>query len=81
MYFALGIRDLLESTQLSLEFFYSLDDFQIHFIEMCFKQNLDDKMGMLNEIEKYNYHLFEEFKIQRLESMYGVDVDYIKKAG
>ena len=81
MYFAMGIRDLLQTTQLNLEFFYGLGDFQLHFIEMCFKQALDDKMGMLTELEMYNYHLFEEFKIQKLESMYGLDADYFKKAG
>ena len=80
MYFATGIRDLLQTTQLNLEFFYELDDFQINFIEMCFKQSLDNKMGMLTEVEKYNYHLFEEFKLQQLESMYGVDADYFKKS-
>ena len=81
MYFATGIRDLLQSAQLSLEFFEELDDFQINFIEMCFKQSIDDKMGLLNEVEKYNYHLFEEFKIQKLETLYGVDADYFKKVG
>lgn len=80
MYFATGMRDLLQTTQLSLEFFFELDNFQINFIEMCFKQSLDDKMGMLTEVERYNYHLFEEFKMQQIESQYGVDAEYLKKA-
>lgn len=80
MYFATGMRDLLQTTQLNLEFFKELDDFQINFIEMCFRQSLDEKMGLMSEIEKYNYHLFEEFKIQSIERMYGIDPDFIKNA-
>ena len=79
MYFATGMRDLLQTTQLNLEFFKELDDFQINFIEMCFRQSLDEKMGLMSEIEKYNYHLFEEYKIQSIERMYGIDPDLIKK--
>lgn len=80
MYFATGMRDLLQTTQLNLEFFNELESFQIHFIDMCFKQSIDDKMGLMSEIEQYNYHLFEEFKIQNIERMYGVGAEYIKKA-
>ena len=81
MYYAKGMRDLLQTTQLNLEFFDELDEFQLHFVEMCFKQSLDDKMGMMTELEEYNLHLFEEFKLRKLEQMYGIDPDYIKKAG
>lgn len=80
MYYAKGMRDLLQTTQLSMDFFEDLDDFQINFIEMCFKQSLDEKMGLVSEIEKYNLHLFEEFKLRKIEQLYGVDPDYIKKA-
>ena len=80
MYFATGMRDLLQTTQLSLEFFFELDNFQINFIEMCFKQSLDEKIGMLTEVERYNYHLFEEFKMQQIESQYGINPEYLKKA-
>jgi hypothetical protein len=79
MYFATGMRDLLQTTQLSLEFFFELDNFQINFIEMCFKQSLDEKMGMLTEVERYNYHLFEEYKMQQIENQYGVDPEFFKK--
>lgn len=79
MYYAKGMRELLQSSQLSMEFFEYLDDFQLNFIEMCFKQSMDDKMGLIGEIEKYNYHLFEEFRLRKLEKMYGVDSDYLKK--
>lgn len=80
MYFATGMRDLLQTTQLNLEFFKELDDFQINFIEMCFKQSLDEKMGLMTEVEKYNYHLFEEYRIQSIERMYGIDPDSLKSA-
>ncbi|MFT6630390.1 MAG: hypothetical protein ACJAS4_000326 [Bacteriovoracaceae bacterium] len=80
MYVAKGMRDLLQSTQLNMEFFESLDNFQIHFIEMCFKQSMDDKMGMMADVERYNLHLFEEFKLRQLEDLYGVDPEYFKKS-
>lgn len=80
MYYAKGMRDLLQTTELSLDFFDELDNFQINFIEMCFKQSIDEKMGLMTEIEKYNYHLFEEYKIRKIEDMYGVDPNYFKKS-
>lgn len=79
MYFGRGMRDLLGSTQLNMEFFSDLDQFQIHFIEMCFKQAIESKMGLLNDVEKYNYHLFEEFKMRQFEDMYGIDEELFKK--
>jgi len=80
MYYAKGMRDFLQSTQLNMEFFNELDAFQLHFIEMCFKQSIDGKMGLMNEVERYNYHLFEEFKMRQIEDLYGVDPEYFKKS-
>jgi hypothetical protein len=80
MYYAKGMRDLLRTTQLSMEFYKELDDFQINFIEMCFKQSIDETMGLLTDVERYNLHLFEEYKLNALEEMYGIDSGYIKKA-
>lgn len=81
MYYAIGLRDLLSTTRLNREFFEELDTFQIHFIDMCFKQALEAQMGLMTEVEYYNYELFEEFKMDMIEEQYGVDPDYIKKAG
>ncbi len=81
MYYAAGLREVLQTTQLSMEFFEDLDEFQLNFIEMCFKQSLDGKMGLMTDVEQYNLSLFEEFKIRQLEDMYGVDAEYFKKAG
>ncbi|MAX66691.1 MAG: hypothetical protein CME66_07120 [Halobacteriovoraceae bacterium] len=80
MYYAKGMRELLQTTQLSMEFFEDLDDFQIHFIEMCFRQSIDDKMGLMSEVERYNLHLFEEFKIKQIEDMYGIEAEFFKKS-
>ncbi len=80
MYYAKGMRDLLRTTQLSFEFFKELDEFQLNFIEMCFRQSMDERMGMLSDIEKYNLHLYEEFKLNQLEEMYSLDGDYFKKS-
>lgn len=74
------MRDLLRTTQLSFEFFKELDEFQLNFIEMCFRQSMDERMGMLSDIEKYNLHLYEEFKLNQLEEMYSLDGDYFKKS-
>lgn len=80
MYYAKSMRDLLVQTQLNIEFFESLDNFHIQFIDMCFKQSVDDKMGLMGNIEAYNYQLFEEYKLQQIEKMYGVDPDLLKNA-
>lgn len=48
---------------------------------MCFKKLYDEQMGMFTELESYNYQLFEDFKAYYYESKYGVDEDYLKKAG
>lgn len=80
MYYAIGLRDMLKSTQLSVEFFESLDNFQIHFIEMCFRQSIEIQMGMMTEIEMYNYNLFMDFKTYLFEHMYGVEEQFYKKA-
>jgi hypothetical protein len=81
MYFAKSLRDILKTTQLSAEFFETLDEFQLHFIEMCFHQALEEQMGMMTEVEEYNYHLFEEYKAYKFEEKYGVDEYYWKKTG
>lgn len=62
MYYAKSLRDIIRSSQLNREFFEGLDEFHIHFIDMCFKQILEDQMGILSDIERYNYHAFEDFK-------------------
>lgn len=80
MYYARGIRDLLRTHQLSVEFYSELDAFQIQFIEMCFKQSLDERMGLMSEVEQYNYHLFEDFKSQAFEEKYGIIEEFWKKA-
>lgn len=80
MYYAKGLRDMLRTTQLSIEFYESLDEFQLHFIEMCFYQTLEVQMGMMNEVEMYNYHLFEDFKAYLFEEKYGIDEKFYKKA-
>ena len=80
MYYARGMRDLLQTTQLNMEFFEDLNSFQIHFIEMCFRQSLDYKMGIMTDVEEYNLHLFEEFKLRQIEDLYGVDPEYLKRA-
>lgn len=81
MYYARGIKDLLLTTQLNLEFFDHLTEFQLHYIEMCFKQSIDEKMGLMTDIEQYNYHLFEEFKSLKFQEDYGIDEEILKKVG
>jgi hypothetical protein len=80
-YFAHGLRDLLKTTQLNEEFFEGLDSFQTNFIDMCFKQSLDEKMGMMTDVESYNLHLFQEFRLKEFENSFGLDDHYWKKAG
>lgn len=78
-YFARGLRDLLKTTQLSHEFFEHLDEYHLNFIDMCFKQSYDEKMGLMGEIESYNYHVFQEYKALIFEEKYGLDEDFWKK--
>jgi hypothetical protein len=78
-YFARGLRDLLRTTQLNEEFFEDLDSFQKNFIDMCFKQSLDERMGMMSNVESYNYHLFQEFRLREFESQFGLEDNYWKK--
>ena len=78
-YFARGLRDLLKKTQLNEEFFEGLDDFQKNFIDMCFKQSLDEKMGMMGNVESYNFHLFQEFRLREFENRFGLEDNYWKK--
>jgi hypothetical protein len=78
-YFARGLRDLLKKTQLNEEFFEGLDSFQKNFIDMCFKQSLDQKMGMMGDVESYNFHLFQEFQLREFEIQFGLQDNYLKK--
>lgn len=80
MYYARGLRDLLQTHQLSVEFYDELDEFQIQFIEMCFKQSLDEKMGLMGEVEAYNLELFNDFKTYKVQRDYGVTEEFWKKA-
>jgi hypothetical protein len=77
MYYARGLKDLIKTTELSIEFFLELDEFSIHYIEMAFKQLLDDHMGMLTELEDYNYQLFKEFKLHYFSGFDEGDFDYL----
>ena len=79
-YYAKGLKDLIRSTQLNLEFYESLNDFQIHFIEMCFKKNIDEQIGMMGEIEEINYNLFNQFKLRKFEKDFGLDEEIWSKA-
>tara|TARA_B100001971_G_C18234924_1_gene566498 strand:+ start:117 stop:341 length:225 start_codon:yes stop_codon:yes gene_type:complete len=74
------MRDLLRTHQLSVEFYDEMDTFQIQFIEMCFKQSIDEKMGLMSEVEHYNYQLFEEFKRREFEQRYGLVEELYKAA-
>ena len=47
MYYAKGMRELLRLNQLNMEFFDNLDAFQLNFIEMCFKQSIENNMGLI----------------------------------
>jgi len=78
-YYAQGLRDLLKTTQLNEEFFDCLDEFQKNFIEMCFKQSYDEKMGLMTEVESYNFHVFKEYRIREFEQKYGLEENYWKK--
>jgi len=79
-YFARGLRDLLKTTQLNEEFYADLDNFQHNFIDMCFKQSLDEKMGMMGEVECYNFQLFQEFRLKAFEMKYGLEENYWKQS-
>ncbi len=79
-YYAKGLKDLIRSTQLNLEFYESLNDFQIHFIEMCFKKNSDEQIGMMGEVEEINYNLFNQFKLRKFEKDFGLDEEIWSKA-
>lgn len=79
-YYAHGMRDLLQTHQLSVEFYSELDEFQIQFIEMCFKQSLDEKMGLMSEVEAYNLEIFNDFKNIQFQERYGLIDELWKKA-
>lgn len=78
-YFARGMNELLKTSQLTLEFYRQLDDFQIHFIEMCFKRAIEENIGMLTELENYNYHVFQEFKSELFYEKHGIHQEWWKK--
>lgn len=79
-YYARGMRDLLQKHQVSVEFYDELDAFQIQFIEMCFRQSLDEKMGLMTEVEAYNLEVFNDFKNTKFEEMYGLGEGLWRKA-
>lgn len=79
MYYAKGLKDLIFEVELSVDFFESLDDFHIAYIDYCFKQALEDNLGLINQVGAYNLELFEEYKIKYLENIYFLEVPEDKK--
>lgn len=79
-YYAKGLKDLIKTTELNLEFFESLNDFQIHFIEMCFKKNNDEQIGMMTQVEEINLNVFKQYKVSKFERDFGLDDDIWAKA-
>ena len=77
-YFARGLKDLLRTTKLNSEFFESLDDFQIEFIELCFKQNYDSNIGLMTDAEIHNHEIFREFKMNKMIEKYGLEEGWKK---
>lgn len=77
MYYAMSLRDTLKTKRLSFEFFDSLDEFNLLCIENWFNQILEDQMGMMTEIESYNYYLFQDYKDHLMQKEY---FDDLKKA-
>ncbi len=78
-YYARGLKDLLKTTQLNEEFFETLDSFQKNYVEMCFRQSYDEKIGLMGEIESYNYHIFKDHMLKDFEEKYGLEENYWKK--
>lgn len=78
-YYAKGLKELIRTTELSLEFFESLNNFQINYIEMCFKRNFDDQIGMMSEVEELNYSLFNQYKLKKFEKEFGLDEEIWSK--
>lgn len=81
MYYAKTLKDLLRTTELSREFFEDLDEFYISFISVFFEKLLEEQMGLLSEVEAYNYDIFMDFKREYDLIKYGIDPDILKKAG
>lgn len=79
-YYAKGLKDLIKTTELNMEFFESLSTFQLNFIEMCFKKNHDEQIGLMNEIEESNYNLFNQFRRNKFEKDFGLDEEIWVKA-
>ena len=69
-YHAKSLKDLLKSTQLNEAFFVDLDPFHLNFIDMCFRKSLDEQIGMMSEIEYFNYQLFLKYKSEYEEDFY-----------
>lgn len=81
MYYAKGLKDILAEHRLTIEFFDELDDFQHNFIDVCFQKMIDQNMGMLTEVEYYNYELFQSYRAMiNTTNWYGFDEVDIKKA-
>ena len=80
LYYAKGIRDLLQTHQLNTEFYEHLNEFQIQFVELCFKQSFDEKMGLMTEVEAYNLKVFNHYKSAQFVQKYGVVEEYWKKS-
>lgn len=81
MYYAKTLKDLLRTMELSREFFEDLDEFYISFISVFFEKLLEEQMGLLSEIEAYNYDIFMDFKREYDLIKYGIDPDIFKKTG
>lgn len=79
-YYAKGLKELIKTTELNIEFFESLNEFQLNFLEMCFKKNHDEQIGMMSDIESKNYELFTSFRVKKFEKDYGLDEEIWKKA-
>lgn len=80
MYFALGLKDILVSTRLSIEFYDSLDEFHLAMVDSIFNEFLEETMGLMTEIETYNFQLFNDFKRIQIERELGIDLEELKKA-
>lgn len=75
MYYAKGLKELIFEVELSMDFFENLDEFHLAYIEHCFELALEENMGLMNEVGRYNQGLLEEYKSQYLENIYFVEFD------
>ena len=79
MYYAKSLRDIIKSTPLNYEFFEGLDEFHMNFLEMCFKQILEEQMGLMTEVEKFNLDAFHDFRHRQSGHVY-LDQTWYKKS-